>query len=305
MGKAASKLEELNALLSGTNIVYGGLIWSAVTILFFLLFSVTAPGEDSPLWYLLGTYLLETVPFGIGAWLCYRNWKSPQIASGREVWLFIGLGLSCYFIGNFLFGLWELYFNLSPEISPADLFYLSFTFLVGWGMVLAVLPRRLNLEMRQWLVVGGIAFVGFLFAIWLLSGSSVEAEEAADLATTPDLPGWVTAIDTLLTNFASPVNFFYIIGDLCLLIIAATLLLAFWGGRFSQSWRMIAAAALAKYIADASFKYATKALPTYESGGLLEMFYVFSGVLFAIGAALEYQVSASRPSRARRRRGAG
>ncbi len=338
MGKPEGKLAQINALLSGTNVVYGGLIWSAATILFFLLFSITPPGEDSPFWYLIGTYILETFPYGLGAWLCYRNWQSPQIASGREVWFFIGLGLACYFVANFIFGLWELYFNLDPEISPADFLYLAFTLLIGWGMVLAVLPRRLNLEVKQWLIVAGIAAVGLLFALWLVFAPPAEAEaevtpepvptEQATPAASPSptdpavapspaapvepaaaentrAPGWVIALDDFLANFADPVNFFYIFGDLALMIVAATLLLAFWGGRFSQSWRMIAAAALAKYIADMSFEYTTKALPEYESGGLLEMFYVFSGVLFAVGAALEYQVSASRPSRARRRRSGG
>ncbi|NJL01876.1 MAG: hypothetical protein HC838_13065 [Spirulinaceae cyanobacterium RM2_2_10] len=335
MVKPAEKLAAINTWFSGANVVYGGLIWSAVTILFFLMFSITPPDADSPFWYLLGTYILETVPYGIGAWLCYRNWQSPQIASGREVWLYIGIGLACYFVANFIFGIWELYFGLDPEISPADILYLAFTFLVGWGMILAVLPRRLNLEMKQWLIVAGIAIAGLIFALWLVIAPPVEAEvepvpepmptaQPSPNATAPaipapaapiepietveevaNLPGWVVATDDFLNNFADPVNYFYIFGDLALLIISATLLLAFWGGRFSQSWRMIAAAALAKYIADMSFEYTTKALPEYESGGLLEMFYVFSGVLFAVGAALEYQVSASRPSRTRRRRGTG
>jgi hypothetical protein len=48
-------------------------------------------------------------------------------------------------------------------------------------------------------------------------------------------------------------------------------------------------------------KYAAAAEVQYESGGLLEVFYVFSGVLFAIGAALEYDVS-SRSRRGGRKR---
>jgi hypothetical protein len=75
------------------------------------------------------------------------------------------------------------------------------------------------------------------------------------------------------------------------LIIPALLLLAFWGGRFAQSWRMIAAAAFSFYIADMWFTYATDHITDYQSGFLLEVFWVFSGVLFAIGAALEYDNS--------------
>jgi hypothetical protein len=64
---------------------------------------------------------------------------------------------------------------------------------------------------------------------------------------------------------------------------------------------MIAAAAFCLYLADVWFKYATTILTDYKSGGLPEVFWVFSGVLFGIGAALEYDLS-SRSRRASSRR---
>ncbi|WP_072619212.1 hypothetical protein [Spirulina major] len=338
MSKSLPNLPSLATLLSGQNIVFGGIIWSVVTFWFFALFSIPIPGEENPLWYLLGTYALETLPFILATWLCYRNWKSPQIASGRDVWLFIGLGLGSYSIGNFLFGMWELYFNLDPEISPADLFYISFTICVGFGMILAVLPRRLNLEPKQWLIVGGVAVLGTLLAVWLKLATINKEEAIAEVPPTPSTeavqpapaadpnapaavtapaipaaeaeseklpPGWVMALDEFLVVFATPVNLFYSISDVALMVIAATLLMAFWGGRFSQSWRMIGAAALAKYVADLAFYVALSLPGNYESGGLMDVFYVFSGVLYSIGAALEYDVSTSRSGRGRRRRGGG
>lgn len=315
MNKSANKFAILTNLLTGQNIIFVGILWSAFTIFFFLSFSITLPGEDSPLWYSLGTYLLETIPYGLAAWLCYRNWKSPQIASGREVWFFIGLGLASYFVANFLFGIWELYFGLDPEISPADLFYVGFTVCVGWGMVLAVLPRRLNLELKQWGIIAIIAIVGTAFALWLNAATADDTEveeigtgaaiEQVEVEVEKDayegLPGIIVATDRFLGVFAKPMNLFYAVADVALMIVASTLLLAFWGGRFSQSWRMIAAAVLAKYIADMWLKYVTTLPGQYESGGLMEVFYVFAGVLFALGTALEYDVSTSR--RGRRRRG--
>ncbi|MGB0562939.1 MAG: hypothetical protein ACPGVO_14225 [Spirulinaceae cyanobacterium] len=347
--KATQQLEAIAALMTGQNVVLGGIAWSIFTLLFFMLFSITPPGQDAPYWYLYGTYILETAPFFLATWLCYRNWQSTQIVSGREVWLFIGLGMACYSIGNVLFGIWELGFGLDPEISPADFFYLSFTVLVGWGMILAVLIRRLNLEVRQWLIIAGIAAAGILLSFWVSFGTEDQdalrlpraipvayaqapAPQAppapadpnappapADPAAVPpaavppaavpeseeaNAPGFILALDDVLSNFANPVNAFYTISDVALMIIAATLLLAFWGGRFSQSWRMIAAAALAKYVADLAFKLATKLPGDYESGGLFDVFYVFSGVLYCMGAALEFDVStSSRSGRGRRRRG--
>jgi hypothetical protein len=52
---------------------------------------------------------------------------------------------------------------------------------------------------------------------------------------------------------------------------------------FAQSWRMIAAAVFSLYIADMWLKYAENHIEKYQSGSLLEVFSVFSGVLFAMG----------------------
>jgi hypothetical protein len=321
-------------LLSAQNIFYAGVGWSVIALLFFLLFSVNATGQESPFWYSIGTYLLELGAFLGAGLLCYRNWLSPQIASGRSVWLGIGLGMFCYFLGGCVYGLWELYFKLEPDVSPADLFYVAFYVFLGWGMVLAVLPRRLNLEWRQWIVVAAIAIAAIAFALTITFAKPTEEEELgvspspttqqvapsptpaespttappapqieAEEATDIQHPRWLLAMDTFLSRFSKPLNLFYVIADVGLLIIATTLLLAFWGGRFSQSWRMIAAATFALYIADMWLKYAYTFIPNYESGNLLEVFFVFSAVLFGLGAALEYDVSTSRHSRSRRRRG--
>ena len=119
------------------------------------------------------------------------------------------------------------------------------------------------------------------------------------------MPTWVISLDKALSPLSRTLNFVYIVFDVFLLIIASTLLLAFWGGRFAQSWRMIAAATFSLYIADMGFKVydalAKARGQEYESGGLLDVFFIFSAVLFAIGAALEYDVS-SRSRRSPRRR---
>ena len=341
----------VQSLLTAQSLVYAGIAWGVVSLLFFLLFSITVPGEKSPLWYLVGTYILELVPFLVAAIFCFRNWRSPQIASGRNVWLGIGLGTICWFVGGLLFGWWELYLNLEPDVSPADLFYILFYLFVSWGMVLAVLPRRLNLEIWQWVTVAAIALAGIALATWVFISTPETAKEAStsippsaieqQATKTTDLfsatvepkailvqasptsspttaqppvskpapeenpekepPSWAISLEKILKPLGKYVNLFYIVGDVFLLVIASTLLLAFWGGRFAQSWRMIAAAAFSLYISDMWFKYAEATFAEYESGGLLEVFFVFSGVLFAIGAVLEYDVS-SRSRRGGRRR---
>ncbi|MEQ8380892.1 MAG: hypothetical protein RH949_00805 [Coleofasciculus sp. A1-SPW-01] len=345
MSSSVDKSSGTQSLLTGQNIVYLGIGWAVVSMLFFLLFSVKPPGEEYPFWYSFSTYVLECLPFLGAALLCYRNWRSPQIASGRNVWLGIGLGMLFYFIANLIFGVWELYFGLDPDVSPADFFYVISYICIGWGMILAVLPRRLNLEWKQWVTVGLIAALGIALAVWVLLAPPVAVESEADNSVLPTtesatatvsprlvaslslrvavsppeaaatteaevpetgkLPGWVISLDQALSPLSKTLNFVYIVFDVFLLIIASTLLLAFWGGRFAQSWRMIAAATFSLYIADMGFKaYGTLAQARgqdYESGGLLDVFFIFSALLFAIGAALEYDVS-SRSRRGSRRR---
>lgn len=269
------------------------------------------------------------------------------MVSGRNVWLGIGLGMLFYFIAGVLFGIWELYFEVSPDVSPADAFYLgSYVVLIG-GMVVAVSSKRLNLEIWQWGLLAGIAAFGIAVAIWVaapdfwrtqlgmappaqevVTGSaptakgkgkapaienSSQSKGKGGLATAaksaPEeeteaskAPAWVVALDEQLLPYAYAINLFYIVGDVLLLIIATALLLAFWGGRFSQSWRMIAAATFSLYIADMYFKWRDTQAEGYQSGSLLEVFFVFSAILFGIGAILEHDISTrSRQSRRTRR----
>ncbi|MEB3883657.1 hypothetical protein [Lyngbya sp. CCY1209] len=324
----------LSSVLSAQNLVIVGIGWAVMALLFFLLFSIT-PSGDLPLWYSIGTYIFELGAFLFAALVCYRNWQSPQMVSGRNVWLGIGLGTFFYFLGGVLFGLWELVWALDPAVSFADVFYILSYIMLGWGMITAVTSKRLNLEIWQWATLAGVAIAGISLATWvadptlfgLLGPSEVPpaleqvvadpataasalqtgeaaAEEEAEETTAPD---WVVQIDAQLEPLAFWVNLFYIYGDVVLLILATALILAFWGGRFSQSWRMIAFAIFSLYIADTYFKWAdSRAQSDYESGGLLEVFFVFTGILFAIGAILEYDISTrSRQSRRGRRTARG
>lgn len=335
-----------SSLFSAQGMVIAGIVWAVLALLFFLLFSVTVEGEELPLWYSIGTYLFELGAFLAAAIVCYRNWQSPQMVSGRNVWLCIGLGVFFYFVGGVLFGVWELIWHLDPAVSIADAFYvLSYLFL-GSGMILAVLSKRVDLEIGQWVALIAVAVAGTAFGLWVASPSffgllgspeepvAIEQQVAVPSASTSGVsapkieksdaktltaaeieseeetstaPLWVEALDNKLEPLAFGVNLFYIIGDVFLLILATALILAFWGGRFSQSWRMIAFAIFSLYIADMYFKWADSRLEgEYESGGLLEVFFVFTGVLFAIGAILEYDISTrSRQSRRSRRMAKG
>ncbi|MBF2000598.1 MAG: hypothetical protein IGS38_07750 [Synechococcales cyanobacterium M58_A2018_015] len=288
-------------LLSVQTVVLATTAWMIIALLFFLIFSVSAPGADRPEWYQVFTYILETMAFLWAGILCFRNWRSDQIVSGGTVWLALGLGMFSYFIGNLFLAYWEVGLGKEPDVSPGDLFFILTYLFLGWGMLRAVISRELNLTPIQWIILVSIALIGIAIAV--ISAQSPPASEMLEAAPAEEpstAPAWAIALEQALSPFADIVSWLYIIGDVILVVMATTLLLAYWGGRFSLSWRFIAAAALCYYIADIWFNYAINYIPNYQTGALPEVFWIFSGCLFAIGAVLEYDLSTRRQTRRRR-----
>jgi hypothetical protein len=326
-------------------------VWGFLAFVFFLLFSIPDPSTGYPEWYSWGTAIFELVAFFTASLLCFRNGFSPQIASSRSVWLFLGLGMGFYFVGNIFFIFWESILKRSADVSPGDLFYIVTYLCLALAMGLAIFNRRLNLEPVQWAIVAIMTAVGVLIAtklqldtplstkaslqveptkVELLAEVSPLGSELFAQATpkpapalkpaakkTPaakanpvkaepveaeiPAPAWVTAIEEGLQPLKPVLSLFYVAMDLILLVGSTILLLAFWGGKFAQSWRMIAAATFCLYIADVWFKYATDHIKDYQSGSFLEVGWVLCGVLFGVGAVLEYSVSQARRNTSRRR----
>jgi len=325
---------------SSTPLLIGaGIAWAVIALLVFLLFGSPDASGELPSWFLVLITVLETGAFAASSLLCFRNWRSDQIVSGGNVWFWIGAGLLSYTMGNVLFFLWGNVWGLDPAVSLGDFFYiLSYIFLAA-GMLKAVLPRRLNLDVSQWLIVAGVGLGGLLLAYFLnyqvvevvpaayaappstLAQAAPEAapEEAPEggseavpdaapepiAAPVPDpgaAPGWVVSLDSQLEAFEGVVGLLYLLGDTVLLVIAATLLVAFWGGRFSQSWKLIAVAAFCLYVADMFFAYTINS-GYYTEGSLWEVFWTFSAVFFGMGAVVEHAVSTQSRRSPRRRRG--
>ncbi len=183
MSSQSQKSSTSKSLLSAQTIVITGIVWGVIALLFFLLFSVPLPGEELPLWYSIGTYVFELGAFLVASIICFRNWQSPQIVSGRNVWLLIGLGMLCYFLAGVVFGFWELLWQLDPDVSLADLFYIASYIFLGWGMTVAVTSKRLNLEVWQWGVLSGVAIAGIAFGIWIASPTLFGLLPAPEMAS--------------------------------------------------------------------------------------------------------------------------
>ncbi len=332
-------------------------MWAFLAAMFFL---ILGGGNSEPSdTYLAGTALFEIVAFLVAAALCIRNSLSTNNVSGKSVWIGLGGGMLLYSIGSILFAYWEVVLKLSPDVSLGDLFYLASYAFLTYGMLRAVLERKLNLDAKQWAIVLSVGVVGVMSAIYVntLSAAQSKAHDiwmsAAIAQTTPqtaptpkpttaplkaspksapaikptatpsvipsvtptpetkptanqkdaksNAPQWAKDLDATLETYQTAINWIYVVADSCLLTIATALLTAFWGGRFSQSWRMIAFATFSLYVADIWVKYATNTQgDAYKSGSLPEVFFVFAGVLFAIGAVLEYDLSKSRRTNRRR-----
>lgn len=295
-----------SSILSVQNVVIAAISWAVLALLFFLTFSVSGPGAERPEWYQKITYILENMAFLAAGFLCFRNWRSSQIVSGGTVWLALGLGMFSYFVGNLFLAYWELNLHQEPDVSPGDLFFILTYIFLGWGMLRVVISRELNLTPLQWLLLAVIAISGIAIAVFSGLAPPDTASDAAAIVepvepvATVAVPAWATALEEQLAPFAAPVKWLYIVGDVILVVMASMLLLAFWGGKFSLSWRFIAFAAFSFYISDIWFNYATNYIENYQTGALPEVFWIFSGCLFAIGAVLEYDLSTRRQSRRRR-----
>jgi hypothetical protein len=258
--------------------------------------------------------------------LCWRNWRSHHIPSGRGVWLLFAIATFAYGMGNLWFALWELLWGLDPAASAGNLWYVLFYLMLIGGVRLAILDRDVQLAAPQWLIVASVAVCGLIIGCWLTTATaraelmpaalpvsgSLEQEVTLSSRTvgvhSPQLnqrdplqqvgkrasqtpPGWVLAIDRSMQPLVTTFNLFYILCDLVLLIFAAILFLGFWGGNLGSTWRTIAQAVLCFYIADTWFAYASNQVQGYESGSIMEVFWIFGIVQFGIAAALEFDNS--------------
>jgi hypothetical protein len=294
-------------------IIWAAIGWAAAALMFYLFLSAPTDGPHTikpeecekivkdlivrPNWYRYGTYLFQTVAIACSGILCLRNWRSPKIISGRNVWLGLGLGIISWGIGNLIFGYLDFQYQsgliaggakgakglVETFPSIADVFFTATYVFLSWGMAMSVIGRRLNLYPKQWAIVAGVGFAGIAMAAYVTFAAG---------------GGFELSLGKIL-------NIVYALGDIWLLIVATILLLAFWGGKAAQSWRLLGSAGIAMFLSDLFFNYSInssdicKAKP-YQSGEPTEFFWILAFLLWGMAAALEFDLS-SRPVTRNRR----
>ncbi|AFY95541.1 hypothetical protein [Chamaesiphon minutus] len=374
MAKLSPDKSDANPWLTGEYVIYWGLIWSIVSLILYLNFSVVDPQSSLPWWFHLSTTALEEIGLLVSGYLCWRNYRSKYIAGGRAVWLLFAIAMLAFFVGNLWFYLWEVLWGLAPAASAGNIFYILFYLILIAGMRLAILDRDVQLARQQWVAVIGVMSIGLTMGCWLttLSAKAVTAPPSLEISLErsivrsgtlvasrapqiPDspqdrviparfpndgigsfqsgkptmekrqnsesrqklsqrvltqsqqidpstqAPDWVLAIDRAMHPLVDTFNLFYVLCDLVLLTFAVILLLGFWGGQLGLPWRTTAQAVLCFYIADTWFAYANNRVQGYESGFIMEVFWIFGIVQFGIAAALEFDNSIRARRLARRR----
>lgn len=251
-------------MFSTQSIVLANLGWSTLVLLYFILFSAKIPGSDSIErrgdCYVTDTYIFETIADLSANVLCLRNWCSRQIVGARDVWLAIDIGMLCYFMGGIFFGYTEMTLKEELIVSLGDVLFVITYLLLGIGMILAVAYGERNLKRWQWIILFAIGAFCSVFA-WLSDQPQATVQDQ-----TP----------TTIESIAPILNWFSTVSDLLLLTIAANSMLTFRDGSVPLSWRMIAETAFSLKIADIWFKYATNWIPNYQTGEILEEFWVWS-----------------------------
>lgn len=314
--------------------IYWGTMWAVISLVLYLNFSVVDPQATRPMWFIIATTGLEEIGLLIAGSLCWRNWQSKYIAGGSEVWLLYALANFAFFIGNLWFTLWELLWNLNPAASLGNVFFVLFYLLTIAGVRLTILDRDVRLLPQQWAIAIGVVAIGLTIGCGLTAGAvnaTISSPNAAQIVSArtstsdtsiatsaPEIfatlparqnglttaerpPEWVLAIDRSLSPLVKTFNMFYVLCDLVLLTLATILFLGFWGGQMGLPWRMTAQAVLCFYIADTWFAYAHNRVQGYESGFIMEVFWIFGIVQFGIAAALEFDNSIRARRLARRR----
>ena len=295
------------------NIIWVAIGWAALALMFYLFLSAPTDGPHiikpeeckkivenlivRPNWYRYGTYIFQTVAIACSGILCLRNWRSPKIISGRNVWLGLGLGILSWGIGNLIFGYLDFQYQsgliaggakgakglIETFPSIADIFFTATYVFLSWGMAMSVVGRRLNLYSQQWAIVGAVGLVGLGLSAFVTFG----------------VGGGFTL------NIGKTLNIIYALGDIWLLIVATILLLAFWGGKAAQSWRLLGSAGISMFLSDLWFNYSIntsdicKGKP-YQSGEPAEFFWILAFILWGMAAALEFDLSSRATTRSRK-----
>ncbi len=198
----------------------------------------------------------------------------------RRQWVFIGLGMLSYFVGDVVWAYYEAVLGSEiPFPGPPDIFYLLMFPFVAIGLVLAIRSFSPLLNPGRPLLIAGVVTALVTAALWV--------------------PVFQPALaDTETVGLAKALGLLYPIADLWLLLFPslglALLLSKLSGGRLAWPWWAVVAGIVAFCFADTMFLIMTNA-GTYSSGSLIDLGWWLGVTSVAVGASLAVDVQ--RPTR--------
>jgi hypothetical protein len=285
------------------NAILLAFLWTGFSLIVYLFLSGPIAGVERPLWYrALTGYICQDVPLLVGGVLCLRNALARKIPSGTIVWWLMGIAILSYLLGNIFFTSWELVWGLNSTGCLGDPFFVFFYVLMSMAMVLLIARKGIWLKFYQWAIVAIISSVAVYMLVTIIPAptasepvpqttAATAVAETAPAEDEPDLskvPSWVAASDRFLKPYGKNLNLFYVWSDIGLLAMSLVMLLGFWGGKLSTAWQVTAQGLACFYVADMWYAYAGNNIDGYQSGFMLEMFWVFGSVQFAVAAAIEF-----------------
>lgn len=199
----------------------------------------------------------------------------------RRQWMFIGLGMFSYFVGDVIWAFYEAVLGAEiPFPGPSDIFYLLMFPFVATGLVLAIKSLTPLLDPRRPLLIAGAATALLTAALWT--------------------PVFQPALaDTETAGLAKVLGLIYPVADLWMLLFPALalaiLLSKLSGGRLAWPWWAVVAGIVAFSIADTMFLVATNA-GTYYTGSVIDMGWWLGVTAVAVGASLAVDIQ--KPKRA-------
>ncbi|NJM99742.1 MAG: hypothetical protein HC800_23705 [Phormidesmis sp. RL_2_1] len=279
-----------------------------------------------PDWFPILANLLKIGAFLISAGLCWRNTKEPMMLSGKSVWQAIAVGMASHALGDITIVLWRSLWGMNSSVSLANVFYGASYIFLAIGLLQAVLPRQISLSGIQTIGIAITGVLGIVLACWLnfqspnLAASSVAASPGevtvvgdhhlGDIGVTSaeaipagndQAPKLIQLVDQRLSRVTDKMGLLYVVGDCVLIVMAVALLIAFWGGTYSEAWKLVALAGLCLYVADMFLIYEVRQ-GNYLQGSLWEIFWILSALFFGLGASVERGVSIAMQQQRPRRR---
>lgn len=194
---------------------------------------------------------------------------------GRQ-WLFMGIGVAAYAMGDVLYTIFELFMGIEPFPSVADVFYSAEYVFFLIALVMAIRSYRSLVKTTMPVLVSGAVAAAFLLVQYFV------------LLRPYILPSGVA--ESGLWGFV--LNVFYPVGDVVLILapaVALALVVAQLGaGRLARPWWIVVAGAIVFVLADSAFAYTDWAGTGITP--LIDVVYIASNLLFASAALVARDV---------------